>query len=276
MTGFFKIFNHPSLQDSWRLILHQTLVFVLVIGRWILPKGKITDAELSQLLLVMIAIAADIVEFITETVDTESLTQVCNSSIHYCLWMVWLWALMQFVLNMVASQDVKIKTFTALSKNMRHSLYGAPSRNLSLQKTRLQVGQDSDSDSNNDNDLVRKARAFKRKESFFTSLLSCYGLLNNPDLFGIFITLFFQDGPFLICRIYLISHYNMWQNNDGSLNQMVIFFTGKNFLVILLQIYRFFMICLDKNQKTKTDIKDLQVKILRNTGGVDFLAVFLR
>ena len=51
------------------LTLHQVLLFVLVIGRWLLPKGDITRDQLSQLLLVFIGVGADILEFVTGNFD---------------------------------------------------------------------------------------------------------------------------------------------------------------------------------------------------------------
>lgn len=48
------------------MALQQQLIFVLILGRWMLPKGKLTRDQLSQLLLVYIGIAADILEFSTE------------------------------------------------------------------------------------------------------------------------------------------------------------------------------------------------------------------
>ena len=38
------------------------LLLILIIGRWLLPKGEITREQLSQLLLVYIGRAADIIE----------------------------------------------------------------------------------------------------------------------------------------------------------------------------------------------------------------------
>ncbi len=49
--------------DQWVKTLEQALLLFLIIGRWILPKGKLTHDQLSQLLLVYIGTAADIVEF---------------------------------------------------------------------------------------------------------------------------------------------------------------------------------------------------------------------
>jgi hypothetical protein len=42
--------------------LEQILLLILIIGRWMLPKGKLSHNQLSQLLLVYIGTASDIVE----------------------------------------------------------------------------------------------------------------------------------------------------------------------------------------------------------------------
>ena len=44
-------------------LLEQLLLLILILGRWLLPKGALTHDQLSQLLLVYIGTAADIVEF---------------------------------------------------------------------------------------------------------------------------------------------------------------------------------------------------------------------
>ena len=49
--------------DEWVRTLEQLLLLLLILGRWMLPKGKLTHDQLSQLLLVYIGTAADIVEF---------------------------------------------------------------------------------------------------------------------------------------------------------------------------------------------------------------------
>jgi len=44
-------------------LLEQLILLFLILGRWMLPKGDLTHDQLSQLLLVYIGTAADIVEF---------------------------------------------------------------------------------------------------------------------------------------------------------------------------------------------------------------------
>lgn len=59
--------------DDWILALHQILLILLIVGRWLLPLGGgVTRNELSQLLLIFVGIAADILEFTCETLsDTK-------------------------------------------------------------------------------------------------------------------------------------------------------------------------------------------------------------
>lgn len=43
-------------------MLEQLLLVILVVGRWLLPKGELSRDELSQLLLIYVGTAADIAE----------------------------------------------------------------------------------------------------------------------------------------------------------------------------------------------------------------------
>ncbi|KAH3827487.1 hypothetical protein DPMN_129422 [Dreissena polymorpha] len=49
--------------DQWIRTLEQLLLLVLILCRWLLPRGRLSHDQLSQLLLVYIGTAADIVEF---------------------------------------------------------------------------------------------------------------------------------------------------------------------------------------------------------------------
>lgn len=54
--------------NDWILALHQILLILLIVGKWILPLGGgVTRDELSQLLLIFVGTAADILEFTSET-----------------------------------------------------------------------------------------------------------------------------------------------------------------------------------------------------------------
>ena len=60
---------------------------------------------------------------------------------------------------------------------------------------------------------------------------ACERFIWNPEVWGICTTLFMQDMPFLIMRLYVIFGKNVW-------SPMLVFFTLKNGVVFTLQIYR--------------------------------------
>ena len=53
----------------------------------------------------------------------------------------------------------------------------------------------------------------------------------SADLWNIGISIFIQDGPFLVVRLILMTYFKV-------INQMLVFFAAKNFLVVVLQLYR--------------------------------------
>lgn len=53
----------PMDDDTMVVIIEQFLMLILIIGRWMLPKGNMTRDQLAQMLLVFIGTAADILEF---------------------------------------------------------------------------------------------------------------------------------------------------------------------------------------------------------------------
>ena len=67
-----------SNDGAWINILHQLILFIIIIGRWMLPKASgVTRDQLSQILLIFIGVGADILEFVTETIKVSSIRN-CN------------------------------------------------------------------------------------------------------------------------------------------------------------------------------------------------------
>ncbi|KAK3584016.1 hypothetical protein CHS0354_031406 [Potamilus streckersoni] len=87
--------------DQWIRTLEQILLLILILGRWLLPKGKLTHDQLSQLLLVYIGTAADIVEFF----EAFKEVQVRYDKI-LCMAILGLWSLslVQFSLVLTAAR----------------------------------------------------------------------------------------------------------------------------------------------------------------------------
>ena len=64
------------------------------------------------------------------------------------------------------------------------------------------------------------------------------GLLarRSTDIWTIAESLFLQDGPFLVVRLTVMTHFDVF-------HQMLVFFAIKNFLVVILNLYRLVIIC---------------------------------
>ncbi|XP_071960152.1 transmembrane protein 26-like isoform X2 [Antedon mediterranea] len=176
-----------DLEDhNWSLALQQTLIFLLILGRWWLPKGELTRDQLSQLLLVYIGIAADILEFVTEGLKIQEVR--CNKILVYWILIIWSWSLLQFTLGLTVTKS-------------------------------------------------RKPRISGVNQRYEGRVLMCN--ICETEVWGIVVTIIMQDGPFLSMRLYLLVHLRV-------INQMMIFFTFKNILVMLLQLYRLLVLYVEK------------------------------
>ncbi|XP_078268892.1 transmembrane protein 26-like [Rhinoraja longicauda] len=200
-TGNPDIFQNVD----WILGLHQTLLIVLIIGKWILPLGiGVNRDQLSQLLLMFVGTAADILEFKSET---QSHTGVrCCLELVYAILALWTWSMLQFPLD-------------------------------------LTVQQREDAELPQHHTPVWKAQLYKY----------------SGDLWNIFISIFIQDGPFLAFRLFLML--------SRKINhQMLLFFTMKNSLVLILQIYRLVVIYLElrhpqRRESQKTNVASTPIEM---------------
>ncbi|XP_062555848.1 transmembrane protein 26 [Armigeres subalbatus] len=199
----------PEIQlnaDTWVTLIEQFLMLVLIIGRWMLPKGDLTRDQLSQLLLVYIGTAADIIEFFDSFKDSK----IANEPVLVLLTLsIWSWSLLQFTIV------------------------------LSATRARKPRGGGS-------------ASSQQREEDTHCCNMSCC----NIDVWGIALNILLQDAPFLTFRLLIIIHYKI-------ITYMNIFFTCKNTLVILLQLYRLYVVhsenrktALKKQQQSKKQTSD--------------------
>lgn len=119
MTSEFLDFLSLVCDPVWTLALHQTLLLILILGRWLLPiGGTITRDQLSELLLMFVGTAADILEFTTETLKEDN---VRTNLILVCgILAVWTWSMLQFPLDLavqlklVCPSSVKARGFLRL------------------------------------------------------------------------------------------------------------------------------------------------------------------
>ncbi|KAJ8963567.1 hypothetical protein NQ314_005541 [Rhamnusium bicolor] len=76
------------------------------------------------------------------------------------------------------------------------------------------------------------------------------------DVWGIALNITLQDAPFLAFRLLLITHFQI-------ISYMNVFFTCKNTLVILLQIYRLYVVYSEHNKKqSKEDFELTNISII--------------
>ncbi|XP_028849034.1 transmembrane protein 26 [Denticeps clupeoides] len=162
--------------ENWAAGLEQTMLIVLVVGRWLMPKGDMSRDQLSQLLMVYVGLGADILDIFDTFKEPEVKT---NRAVIIVGLSLFSWALMQFPL---------VLTQTSTSK--------AQSEPVSAH---LEDGGGA----------------------------SCC----SSEVWSLLLTVGMQDGPFLVYRLYLMIQENV-------LNQLMIFFTCKNILIVLLEVYR--------------------------------------
>ncbi|KAI9580821.1 hypothetical protein GQX74_013086 [Glossina fuscipes] len=161
-------------ESTWITVIEQFLMLILIVGRWMLPKGDLTRDQLSQLLLVYIGTAADIIEFFDSYKD-DTIAQI--KLLVYLTLGIWSWSLLQFTIVLSATRSRR------------------PRGGSSHQRS---------SDRSNQTDC-------------------CCGI----DVWGIVLNVILQDAPFLTFRLLIIYEFDI---------------ISKNSLVILLQLYRLYVV----------------------------------
>ncbi|XP_055547975.1 transmembrane protein 26 [Wyeomyia smithii] len=183
--------------DTWVTLIEQFLMLVLIVGRWMLPKGDLTRDQLSQLLLVYIGTAADIIEFFDSFKDSK----IANEPVLVLLTLsIWSWSLLQFTIV------------------------------LSATRARKPRGGGS-------------AMQHEEEDAHCCNVGCC-----NIDVWGIALNILLQDAPFLTFRLLIIIHYKI-------ITYMNIFFTCKNTLVILLQLYRLYVLNSENRKAPKKSVE---------------------
>lgn len=171
--------------ENWVAGLEQTMLIVLVLGRWLMPKGDMSRDQLSQLLMVYVGLGADILDIFDTFKEPEVKTNRAVVIIGLALFS---WALMQFPLVLTQTQPPKGEPLQRSSGGLS-CCPGAPS----------------------------------------VSTTCC-----SSEVWSLLLTVGLQDGPFLLYRLYLMVQ-------EQVLNQLMIFFTCKNILIVLLELYRIFV-----------------------------------
>lgn len=172
--------------ENWVVGLEQTMLIVLVLGRWLMPMGDMSRDQLSQLLMVYVGLGADILDIFDTFKEPEVQTNRVVIIVGLALFS---WALMQFPVVLTQKQPPNSEPSLDGSSDLS-CCPGAP-----------------------------------------PALTSCC----SSEVWSLLLTVGLQDGPFLLYRLYLMVQ-------EQVLNQLMIFFTCKNILIVVLELYRIFVV----------------------------------
>ncbi|XP_001358238.3 transmembrane protein 26 [Drosophila pseudoobscura] len=203
--------------DTWTTLIEQFLMLILIVGRWLLPKGDLTRDQLSQLLLVYIGTAADIIEFFDSYKD-DSIARI--GFLVYLTLGIWSWSLMQFTIVLSATRGRR----------------------------------------------PRGSGSHQKEEHTDCCQNCCCGI----DVWGIVLNVILQDAPFLTFRLLIIFQYKI-------INYMNVFFTCKNSLVIILQLYRLYVVNAEfwKSRRESRMAKSRQFQSRRRVQDADQNSIYM-
>ena len=88
--------------DTWVIIMEQLFLYLMILGRWVLPRGEISRNELSQLLFVFIGIASDITELFALFEENKVRE---NTGLTYAILCVWTVSLLQFTFVLTSTHS---------------------------------------------------------------------------------------------------------------------------------------------------------------------------
>ncbi|XP_072030107.1 uncharacterized protein [Amphiura filiformis] len=223
-----------AARELYSTALQQTLMLVLIVGRWLQPRGDLTRDQLSQLLLVYIGMAADMLEFSSETLRVDQIA--CSESIFYAVLSVWSWSLTQFSLGLTTTKGRMTRASVKIEDNDNNGTPTPPlpqpdeiySRAASISSLEL-----------------------KNSKHIKLTLLSL-GICGT-ELWALLISVCIQDGPFLVTRLYIIFYFQVYDRS-------MIFFTCKNALLLFLMSYRLFVVIIEAKRKQEKKLMRLQAR----------------
>ena len=80
--------------EVWAIIIQESLIYLLVFCRWLLPRGQVSRAFLADLLLEFLAIASDIMELLAIFQEKEVKMSL---NLNYVILAVWSASFIQFI-----------------------------------------------------------------------------------------------------------------------------------------------------------------------------------
>ena len=157
--------------DDWVVAIEVTFLMIIIVGRWLLPKGKISRSALSQLLLVYLSLASDMIDLLSIFQEDKVIE---NMNMVYSILAVFSWSTYQFCLNLVATRG---RNFRVETEDL------PPELNANIKE------------------MIRASQVVPMQST-------CQKLYSS-ELPSIFITILMQDLPFLILRLIAVIHFQV-------------------------------------------------------------------
>uniref|UniRef100_A0AC35TNH9 Transmembrane protein 26 n=1 Tax=Rhabditophanes sp. KR3021 TaxID=114890 RepID=A0AC35TNH9_9BILA len=110
-------------EELYLQMLEQLLLVGLIVGRWLLPRGEVSQEQLSQILLAYLAISSDIVEFFD--VFKEKIVYE-NTRIQFIVLSAWSVSLFQFTFILTNSKARKMRV--AITEDEEHDKVVPPTQ----------------------------------------------------------------------------------------------------------------------------------------------------
>lgn len=211
-----------------------SLLVLIIIARWLMPKGALTRDQLSALLLGQLGTASDIVDFFSINIIAEGLE---SKTFIYAIMTTWTWSLMQFpfVTTAVknASDDHLDDEDEDEDKEEQHE----------GERTQAEIISRYDEQPN---------KKIKKKKKWYVVLARNLHIFVETEAWAIFVSLLMQDGPFFILRMVSVFGYNVVAYTNC-------FFAVKNFFVLTLQTYRLHSLYIErKAEKERERLAELE------------------
>ncbi|XP_072032669.1 uncharacterized protein [Amphiura filiformis] len=258
------------------MIHQQCMVFLILLGRWLLPKNQFNRLELAQLLLIFVGSGEDIVEFSTETLAVTSVG--CDYTLVVVILMFWTLSISQFSIGLPPKTKKTTKSSTAIEQptmNTFGQLYGhdesakiAIERRQSMMKLNNRLSKISikgginnletvaEVTTNNEENAVPEGQGkiygktrrtlrlpkptiSEEQQTHFKFLYALY----RKEVREALLTILLQDFPFLVIRIYVLT--------IAPLQTSVMFYGLKNIFVIGLHFYRFYALYLEYRKQLR-------------------------
>ncbi|CAH8465073.1 unnamed protein product [Dicrocoelium dendriticum] len=242
-------------------ILEQLLLLSVIVGRWLMPREGLSRDQLSQLLLINIGTAADILELFEAFSEEEVRQNDFLRAVILCLWQA---SLLQFCFNKTALRTPRVNQTLIVASSSRGSMKSFTARQSTVSKKSVHDVSHPTHLQNAEVTRWREGTSYGRRISSKETLnpeegsasgyddveaqkvccakYPCPGVVEflyrqrpclccETELWAIGMSLMLQDFPFLCLRLTLIIYFNVRSYSN-------VFFTCKNTLLIMLQIFR--------------------------------------